>query len=300
MQRRDWPALQQQAEEALRKCMTAQPAVPSLDGIQEARRDAEEAPRWFDAQPARRLLAYLPPMVAAERAAPRDAAAALLAALAEENCASLLVLHAVMPTERLASYAQRHEGSIGWGLASDPSEADCAQKRTRLTVMPDAGEAGRMRLNLGRRTTPEEALRGAAEWLADFWVARLKSGRLDGLDRPTGLPSGAVLGVLEADAARLWPDLFREAESRPKEAEKAAPEIQAKRRPGERTPCLPDDENLAAELAAERARQPHGATARLAKKYGCNRSTIQRRAGAGDAARRLKPPTFPRLASAKR
>lgn len=174
--------------------------------LQEARGAEAEAPRWFDGKAARRLLGYLAPMERAARAAPVDAAAELLMALVEEDCASLLVLHAVLPAETLADYAQRCEGTPGWGLAWDRPDATSDTKPQRLVVTGAQGGAGRFFLNLGP-TPPEHAAKGAAEWLGDFWHERLKAGRLDGLDRPPGLPPGAVLGVLEANAARLWPVL---------------------------------------------------------------------------------------------
>lgn len=182
------------------------PGLRNAAALQEARQAEEEAPRWFDGKPARRVLGYLGPMERAARAAPVDAAGELLVALAEDDCASLLVLHPVLPAETLAAYARRCEGAPGWGLAWHERHRPGGTLPQRLRVKPAQSGAGRFRLNLGP-TPLEKAASGAAAWLADFWHERLQAGRVDDLDRPPGLPPGAVLGVLEVDAARLWPVL---------------------------------------------------------------------------------------------
>lgn len=62
----------------------------------------------------------------------------------------------------------------------------------------------------------------------------------------------------------------------------AAP-VQARkpRRVGKRVAGLPDDVALAQELSDEKAKRKHGATKRLAEKYGCSVDTIQRAVGRG-------------------
>lgn len=274
--------------ELLRNAAAAQaltgptPRERAAAAIEEARRAEAESPCWFDSKPARRLLGYVAPMERAQHVAPIEAALELLAALAEEGCASLLVLHPVLPTETLAAYAQRCEGEPGCGLARNWPDATSDTKPQRLVVTGAQGRAGRFRLNLGP-TPPDHAAKGAAEWLGDFWLERLKAGRLDGLDRPPGLPPGAVLGVLEADAARLWPALRESREGAQVAHVLDSPVTKARRAVGEEVPGLPSDEELARELRAEQASRRYGATQRLADKYGCSRSTIQRRTKARQA-----------------
>ena len=204
MKAHDLPTMQREAGQLLRQLRATSPADrPDVRRV--VSEAVAEAPRWFDGKPARRLLAYLQQMQTAAHLAPADAAGELLSDLLEEGGTSLLVLHPVMRAERLADYAQRRAASPGWGLARDWVDDDGRPVQV-LQVNRAALTASRVRLNLDD-LTPEKALAGAVSELATYWVAQLKAGRVDGLDRPPGLSPGAVLGMLEADAARLWPAL---------------------------------------------------------------------------------------------
>lgn len=190
--------------------MTHENGVPSLQrhALEAVRRAATEAPQWFDGKPARRLLAYVPPMEQARRVAPIDAVSGLLMPLAEHGASSLLVLHPVRPAERLSTYALRkHQACGGWGLEELGVDMAHGGPLPRLHVTPGPVGASRFTFNLSG-VTAKDAEQGAIEWLLGYWLQRLKVGRIDGLDQPPGLPSGAVLGVLETDAEQLWPDLF--------------------------------------------------------------------------------------------
>jgi hypothetical protein len=185
----------------------------SREGV--VNRTGSAVTHWFDRQPARDLLSYLQPMRAALEVSGVEAADALLAPLVEENCASLLVLYPQRPAERLSDYALAAQKSLcGWGIERDWSAADRQRVVPVLTLArPGVRPTGGVRLNLAP-TTAAEAAKGATGELWRYWVDQLKAGKVDRLDRPPGLPAGAVLGVLEADVARLWPGLSKVAESR--------------------------------------------------------------------------------------
>ncbi|MCV2348712.1 hypothetical protein [Paucibacter sp. Y2R2-4] len=203
----DLPALQRHAQGAVRQYLRAWPCATPASELQEAKAAAAEAPRWFDGKPARRLLAYLQPMGQAKRAAPLDAMAELLAALAEEDSSSLLVLHPVRPAERLSAYALRNSHAHGWGMASPGPVLPCDEAPHYLSPNPSAKRVGKLRLNLND-STAEDAERNANAWLLNYWLENLKAGRINAVDRPPGLAPGAVLGVSDADAVRLWPALM--------------------------------------------------------------------------------------------
>lgn len=143
---------------------------------------------------------------------------------------------------------------------------------------------------VGAAAAPHQ-LTGAAhalQLLRHQWARELRHGRVS----PVVPGLGCGLGVTEESARRLWPALFGA-------SGQSTTGVNGKRpRPGTRTAGLPDDEALARELADEKARRAHGATARLAEKYGCSVDTIGRRAKAGAASRRAS--FFPRLAGSGR
>lgn len=297
----DLPALQQQADKALRQHFAAWPAPTSADTVQLAGRAAVEAPSWFDGQPARRLLAYLHRLQEACHIAPGDAGGELVVSLIEDECARLLVLHPTRRAERLATYALRIGFGAGWGIDRDRSNDVEPGDIPRLCLVDSAPAlASPYRIHL-KGPTQDEALKFAADELLRFWWWHLKAGRIDELDRPPGLPAGAVLGILEADAQRLWPALSSDidAVSATPAADATPPTgVRAKRKVGKPASGLPSDVELARELADEESRQRHGAMARLVVKYGYHRSTLQRHVKAGKDA--VKTSFFPRVVGAKR
>lgn len=204
-QETDLQALQLEADEVLRGLSSMQHFLQPASRVQRTESIGRtEATFWVDGQPARPLASYLHPLQAALRLSLVDAAAELLIPVIEGAGAPLLVLHPVIPPERLDAYARLRGAYRGWGITGNHSYAcDDGQPANGLRlnlspVPPTADEAAR---------ALADAARGATDALATYWLDCLKAGRVDRLDRPSGLPSGAVLGVLDSDAAMLWPAL---------------------------------------------------------------------------------------------
>jgi hypothetical protein len=96
--------------------------------------------------------------------------------------------------------------------------------------------------------------------------------------------AAARLAVLHAVAVAAFPELEWPAESRPAEASSSLDDAGVRRPVGQPAPGLPGNDELAREHAAEKRQKPHGATKRLAQKYGVDEATIQRRVNKAKAA----------------
>lgn len=194
------------------------------------------------------------------------------------------------------------------GLEADPGAALLLRPGRTPCVVPDGFGAGvvvrprtqrLVRRSSGRLVSlPGSTIAAAGQPRqitgAAYALWLLKQHLLRELPRGDASPLvpglGGGLGLTEESARRLWPALFG--------ASVQATGVNVSRpRPGTRTAGLPDDVALARELADEKAKRAHGATKRLAVKYGCTESTIQRRVNAGNAAR--QPSVFPRLTCTK-
>lgn len=155
---------------------------------------------WHRGQPARRLASFVRPMQDALRVSVAEAEQALWPPLMSEGYESLLVLHPVRPVELIADYAVK--------LTND--------RLNRQTGILQRRPAERINLVRSGRPLLEPERHPVVPWVADdlavFWLNR--DAATTPIDRPPGLPEGAFLGILEADARRLWPELFGDAESR--------------------------------------------------------------------------------------
>ncbi len=242
-----------------------------------------DATHWLGDQPVRNLADWLSVIAQRQRLSLRAAHKLLTDALAAEAGASLLVME---PSEAPCPVPAH------WGRpkpAPPPSmlvTRSCGRQQ-RIPTTSRGGEP---------LDSPSDEACGPLAALAAFnatWDRKRGAGTVDGLR--AFLRGGAGLGVTDEAARRLWPALFAE------ESKKVqAPAVVAKKarpRPGTPVPGLPCDEELAREHA-EALVHHHDATARLAAKYNCHRSTIQRRVNKGNAARR--PSFFPRVAGGKR
>jgi hypothetical protein len=238
---------------------------------------------WLDGEPVRNLADWLLVIAQRRRVSLRAASDILTAALAAEAGASLLV---VTPGD------EPYPVPSSWGR-SRPAPAPT------VAVTRSGGRQVRIPLpsrGIEQAEASTEQACGPLAALAALklaWERKLHAG-IDGLR--TIWRGGAGLGVTDAAVRQLWPELFAGEPGKPQSP--AVIEKKALPRPGTPVPGLPSDAALARELEDEKARQPHGAMKRLVDKYGCNRSTLQRRVNKGKAA--LQPSVFPRVAGWKR
>lgn len=239
---------------------------------------------WLGDQPVRNLADWLSVIAQRQRLSLRAAHELLTDALAAEAGASLLLM---APSETPRSVP------ADWGRSrpAPPPSMRVTRSNGRQQRIPTTSRA------CEPLDSPSDEACGPLAALAAFnatWDRRRGAGTVDGLR--AFLRGGAGLGVTDEAARRLWPALFVDELAQVQSP--AVAERKARPRPGTPVPGLPSDAALARELADEEARRPHGAMKRLAEKYGCVRSTLQRRVNKGRAA--LQPSFFPRVAGGKR
>lgn len=238
---------------------------------------------WLGEQPVRNLADWLSVIAQRQRLNHRAAHKLLTDALAAEAGASLLVM---------APADAPYPVPAHWGRSSPlpPPRMRVTRSDGRQLLIP-LPSRGHESLN-----SPSDAARGPLAALAAWNAAWARKVGAGSVDAPRAVWRGGVgLGVTDEAARRLWPACFAE------ESEKVqAPAVVAEKErplPGTPVPGLPCNEELAREHADLMAHH-YDATARLALKYGCNRSTIQRHVKEANAARR--PSFFPRVAGSKR